>query len=145
MTRTRSEEENLAIVRRRIEAFAGEGNVGLADELFASDYVNHDPPFPDSTRAQLQQAIIQSRVGLPDVRITIDDILAEEDRVVTRYTLRGTHQGELRGIPPTGRRVTLQGIVISRVADGKIVEEWNLSDKLGLFQQIGAFSRPGSG
>lgn len=135
----------MLIVRQRIEAFAGEGNVALADELFAADYVNHDPPFPDSTREQLQQTVIRSHVGLPDARITIDDVIAEEDRVVTRYTLRGTHQGELRGIPPTGRRVTLQGIVISRIADGKIVEEWNLSDKLGLFRQIGAFSRPGSG
>ncbi len=137
MSTTRSEQNNVSIVRRRIEKFAGEGNVALADELFAPNYVNHDPPYPDSTRKQVQQNIIQSHVGLPDVHIAIEDIITEGDRVVTRYTLRGTHQGELRGIPPTGRRVTLQGIVISRVVEGRIVEEWNLSDKLGLMQQLG--------
>ncbi len=139
--RTKSEEDNVLIVRSRIEKFAGEEDMLLADELFASTYVNHDPPYPDSNREQLKHGIAQSHVGLPDIRITIEDMIAENDIVVTRYILRGTHLGELRGMHPTGKQVTLQGIVISRIIDGKIAEEWNLSDKLGLMQQLGVMPR----
>lgn len=78
------------------------------------------------------------RAGVPDLQETIEDLLAEGDRVAYRVTLRGTHLGELLGIPATGRTIAVAGIVIDRIADGKIVEEWNQSDLLGLMRTLGA-------
>ena len=81
--------------------------------------------------------------GFPDGRITIDGQLAEGDMVATRWTGRGTHQGELMGIPPTGKQVTVSGITISRVKNGKVVEEWSNWDTLGMLQQLGVVPAPG--
>jgi len=77
------------------------------------------------------------RTAFPDVHFTIEDQIAEGDRVVTRWTARGTHQGPLVGIPPTSKQVTMSGIAIYRLVDGKIVEQWGVNDMLGLLQQLG--------
>ncbi len=83
------------------------------------------------------------RNAFPDLHFTVEDMLAEGDRVASRYTARGTHRGELMGLPPTGRQVTEVGIVISRLAEGKLVEDWHSPDNLGLMQQLGVVTFPG--
>jgi predicted ester cyclase len=81
--------------------------------------------------------------GFPGFQSTIEDLLSEGDKVVLRFTFRGTHQGEFMGIAPTGKQVTMSGINILRIADGKIVEMWNQEDVLGMMRQIGAIPEPG--
>jgi predicted ester cyclase len=83
------------------------------------------------------------RGAFPDLKGTPEDQIAEGDKVVMRWTARGTHQGELQGIPPTGRRVTVTGIVISRAAEGKLVESWEVYDALGMMRQLGLVVIPG--
>ena len=115
-----------------------EGNLGVIDELVAPDYVGHDPAQPEMHGPEgIKQFITGYLAGFPDGRITIDGQLAEGDMVATRWTGRGTHQGELMGIPPTGKQVTVSGITISRVKNGKVVEEWSNWDTLGMLQQLG--------
>ena len=83
------------------------------------------------------------RSAFPDIQFTIEDLIAEGDKIVTRYTARGTHRGDLQGIPPTGRQVTVTGIIISRFANGKFVEGWLDFDALGMLQQLGVIPAPG--
>jgi len=136
-------EENKRIARKVFEDILTEGNLALADELVASDYVGHTPLLelhgPEGAKefdAMLHQAF-------PDLEITVEDQIAEGDRVATRWTARGTHEGEFQDIPPTGRRVEFSGIAIFRIADGKFVEGWNIPDLLSLLRQLGAVPAPG--
>jgi steroid delta-isomerase-like uncharacterized protein len=128
---------NKEIVRRLgIEPW--EGNVGVIDELVSTDYIGHDPAQPDMHGPEGVKAFITTYLSaFPDGSITIDDQLAEGDLVATRWTGRGTHNGELMGIPPSGKQVTVNGITISRLKDGRVVEEWQNWDTLGLLQQLG--------
>lgn len=129
--------ENKAVVRRMVEAF-NRGNLGLADELLSGSYVWHGPGGTDARGPEgFKQVASMYRAAFPDASLTIEDIIAEGDKVVIRWTARGTHQGELMGVAPSGRRVTVPGITISQVVDGKIVEEWETFDQLGMFQAIG--------
>ena len=133
-----SVEENKAQTRRAIEEFWNQGKMELLDEFFAPNYVNHDPTHPDVSDLEgYKQWAITSRNAFPDLNVTIDDLIAEGDKVVTRWTLRGTHKGELGKIPATGNQVTITGITISRIVDGKNVESWWSSDDLGFLQQLG--------
>lgn len=132
-----SADTNKEIVRR-LGVEPWEGNLGVIDELVTTDYVGHDPAQPDMQGPQgIKEFITGYLTGFPDGRITIDEQLAEGDLVATRWTGRGTHQGELMGIPPTGKQVTVSGITISRVKNGKVVEEWSNWDTLGMLQQLG--------
>jgi steroid delta-isomerase-like uncharacterized protein len=138
-------EENKEKVRRFLEEAFNEGNLGGADEIFASDYVLHDPSNPEEIRGPegIKQFVQMYRSAFPDSHITVEDQIAEGDEVVTRWTGRGTHQGELFGIPPSGNQVEVSGITISRFEGGKFAEDWTNSDTLGLMQQIGAIPEPG--
>jgi steroid delta-isomerase-like uncharacterized protein len=133
-------EANKAISRRVVEEIFNKGRLAAADELVTPDFVGHDPalpqPFrgPDGLRAQAEGY----RSAFPDIRITIEDEIAEGDRVVTRWTARGTHEAELFGIRATGRQATVTGMTIDRIVDGRIVETWNNWDTFGLLQQLGA-------
>ena len=132
-----SADTNKEIVRR-LAVEPWEGKLGVIDELVAPDYVGHDPAQPEMHGPEgIKQFITGYLAGFPDGRITIDGQLAEGDMVATRWTGRGTHQGELMGIPPTGKQVTVSGITISRVKNGKVVEEWSNWDTLGMLQQLG--------
>jgi steroid delta-isomerase-like uncharacterized protein len=137
-------EQNKAIVRRYGEDFWGKGDLDAADELFADELVDHSPAVPDLAPgpAGQRQALAAYREAFPDLRVTNEDVLAEGDKVVLRWTARGTHQGDLMGIPPTGRLVTLKGIDILRIENGKIVERWAEYDNLGLLQQLGIVPAP---
>jgi steroid delta-isomerase-like uncharacterized protein len=132
-----SADTNKEIVRR-LGVEPWEGNLDVIDELVAADYVGHDPAQPELHGPDgIREFITTYLAGFPDGRITIDEQLAEGDLVATRWTGRGTQQGELMGIPPTGKQVTVSGITISRVKGGKVVEEWSNWDTLGMLQQLG--------
>jgi steroid delta-isomerase-like uncharacterized protein len=132
-----SADANKKIVRRLVVE-PWEGNLGVIDELVASNYVGHDPAQPDMQGPEgIKEFITGYLAGYPDAKITIDEQLAEGDLVATRWTGRGTHQGELMGIPPTGKQVTVSGTTISHVKNGKVVEEWTNWDTLGMLQQLG--------
>ncbi|HEX2713926.1 MAG TPA: ester cyclase [Candidatus Acidoferrales bacterium] len=131
--------ENKALVRRWVEEMWNKGNLAVAEELFAPTYVAHDPSTPDLGRGpeREKKAATLYRTAFPDLRLTIDDLIAEGETVVTRWTARGTHKGELRGISPTGKPFTVTGISILRVSGGKTTEAWTNWDALGLTQQLG--------
>jgi predicted ester cyclase len=127
-----SAEENKAVVRREQEELWNHtGNLDAAEELFV----------PDHAGAAKQEAA-DFRRSFPDVVSTIEDLLAEGDKVVARWRSRATHQGEYMGIPPTGKEVEFTGISVYRIERGKIAESWNVEDKLGLMRQIGAIAEP---
>jgi steroid delta-isomerase-like uncharacterized protein len=138
-------EENKALVRRQEEELFGGGNLDVADEIYAPDYVGHDPSNPEDVRGleAAKQAASDYRQAFPDLRVTVEDLIAEGDRVAARLRFRGTHLGELNGIPPTGRRVDCTGIVISRIEEGKIAEDWANFDDLGMMQQLRVIPEPG--
>ena len=132
-------EENKAITRRFLEEIFAGGNLELVEELFAPDFVLHDPSVPQEVRGveALKQYVTMYRTAYPDTRFTVEDQIAEGDRVVTRWTGQGTHQGELMGVPPTGKQVTVTGIELDRISGGKIEESWVNYDALGMMQQLG--------
>jgi steroid delta-isomerase-like uncharacterized protein len=132
-----SADTNKEIVRR-LGVEPWEGNLGVIDELVASNYVGHDPAMPNQQGPEgIKEFITGYLAAFPDGRITIDDQFASGDLVATRWMGRGTQTGELMGIPPTGKQVTITGITISRVENGKVVEEWTNWDMLGMLQQLG--------
>ena len=124
---------------RRLWVEPWEGKMGVIDELVAPDYVGHDPSQPELHGPDGVKGFVTTYLSaFPDGRITIDEQLAEGELVASRWTGRGTHQGDLMGIPPTGKQVTVSGITISHVKNGKVVEEWTNWDTLGMLQQLGA-------
>ena len=130
--------DNKAIIRRFVEEVQNQGNLAALDELLAANFVNHTaPPGVPADGEGLKQLTRIFRAAFPDGAMTIEDMIAEGDRVVTRKTFRGTHSGELMGIPPTGKQVTIGLIDIVRLADGLVVESWNAADDLGMLQQLG--------
>jgi steroid delta-isomerase-like uncharacterized protein len=137
-------EENEAVVRRYFQEILDGGNLDLVDEIFDPQYVLHDPGSPQEVRGLegTKRYVGMFRSAFPDIAHTIEDQIAEGDRVVARLRAHATHEGELMGIPPTGKEVTIEGISIWRIADGKIKECWFNHDALGLMQQLGAFREP---
>jgi steroid delta-isomerase-like uncharacterized protein len=138
-----SAEQNKALVRRLVEEVQSGHNLGLVNELLAADFVDHSVPPglpPDREGVKMQFAMFFQ--AFPDLHVVIHEQVAEGDRVVTRKTFHGTHQGDLIGIPPTGRPVAFDVIDILRVRDGRITDHWNLVDQLGLMRQIGAIPAP---
>ncbi len=139
-----STEENKAIVRRVNDEVWSEGHLDVIDELFADDFVATIVGAPEQIRGPqgFREFVVMYRTAFPDLRITVDEQFAEGETVVTRWTATGTNEGELMGIPATGKQATTAGININRVSDGKLVEGWGLFDQLGLLQQIGAVPVP---
>jgi steroid delta-isomerase-like uncharacterized protein len=138
-----SVEENKALVRRFFEAFFG-NDAGAFEEVTSQVVVYHTAPPGLSPGVQGYRELMAMYHGaFPDLRLTIDDMIAEGDKVVTRFTGRGTHRGDFMGIAPTGKQAAAGGISIIRVAGGKVTEEWDQLDILGLLQQLGAIPAPG--
>jgi steroid delta-isomerase-like uncharacterized protein len=128
-----------SIVRRFVEEYQTGADERAFAELMHPDVVDHSRPPGIAEGAEgVRQQFDGFRAAFPDFRATILDQIAEGDRVVTRKVFHGTHLGELQGIPATGREVEIHVIDIVRVADGRIVEHWNVVDRLGLMQQLGA-------
>jgi len=142
-----STEQNKALLRRLMEEVFNRGNTGLIDELFAPDFVEHEqlPPGIPAGSEGVKQMSTMFRSAFPDFKATIDDMIAEGDKVVARSTWSGTHKGEFMGIAPTGKRVSFGVIDIVRIAGGKFVEHWGQMDNLGLMQQLGIIPAPGEG
>lgn len=114
--------------------------MAAAAQYYAGDYVRHDPATLNLGTGldAVKQVVRTYRTAFPDLHLTIEDLLADGDKVVTRWTVRGTHRGDLQGIAPSGKEITTPGISISRIVEGRIAEEWVHWDALGLLQQIGA-------
>ena len=128
-----SVEENKDLVRReQEELWNHSGNLDSAEELFAAD----------QAEAAKQEAA-DFRRGFPDVVSTVEDLIAEEDKVVARWRSRATHRGEYMGITPTGKNVEFTGISVYRIEEGKIAQSWTVEDQFGLMRQIGAITEPG--
>jgi steroid delta-isomerase-like uncharacterized protein len=126
-------EENKAIVRReQAELWSHTGDLDAAEQLFVAD----------QAEAAKQEAA-DFRRGFPDVVSTIDDLIAEGDKVVARWRSRATHRGDYMGMPPSGKEVQIMGISVYRIEEGKIAESWMVEDQFGLLRQIGAIPEPG--
>ena len=136
-------ERNKSVLRRFYEEFWTNGNVDVIDEIIADDYVDHQPlPDTPAGKAGFVDLIRIWKRGFPDGGETVDALIAEGDLVVGRFTFRGTHTGEFMGIAPTGRSVTMTGIDVARIVDGKIVEFWYAEQLHDLLRQLGALPEP---
>ena len=142
---TKVAEDNKAVVSRLYAEVMGKGNMAVADEVLAENYVDHRLPFPDlpPTREGLKETVMRVRAAFPDIEPVIQDMVAGEDKVAVRVIAGGTHQNTFNGIPPTGKRLSWQEVHIFRVADGKIVEHWGEFDMLGVLTQLGVIQLPG--
>ena len=139
-----STEQNKALARRIIEEIITGGNMSVADELVALDWVgNPTPPGIPPGREGLKLVVTMYRSAFPDMKTTIHDIIAEGDKVVVRMTHSATHKGEFMGIPPTGKSVSFGEISILRFAESKNVEFWGQTDSMGMMQQLGVIPAPG--
>ena len=136
-------ETNTTVASRWYEEVFNAGNVALIDELFAPDFVDHDPSNPLPGLEGVRQLVSMYRGAFPDLHLTIEDEITEGDKIVTRFTGRGTHKGSLMGIPPTGKRATITAIDILRFEHGRIAEHWGNQDLLGMMRQLGVIPAPG--
>src|SRR5215212_8090487 len=131
-------EENKALARSSWEEIVNKQNPQAIDEVYAPNFVWHEPDQDIQGSEQARQYVSAFFDAFPDINITVEDVIAEGDKAVTRYTIRGTHQGETEEFgPPTGRKMELKGITIHRFEEGKIVEEWEAYDNLSVLQQLG--------
>ena len=132
-------EQNKTAVRRLFDELWNKGNLPVADELIAPTYTHHDASTPDVGRGPEgeKKRVTHYRNAFPDMRLTIEEIIAEDETVIARWSCRGQHNGELNGIAPTGKQVAITGVTISRFANGKVVEGFVNWDALGLMQQLG--------
>ena len=134
-----STESNRAIARRDFDEVWSKGNLAAADDLIAANVVRHD--LGASTTVQgiegYRQAVAAYRAAFPDIHFTVEDIAAEAEKVVVRWTAEGTHKGEFNGIPATGKKARVMGISFNRMAEGKIAEMWVSWDALSLLKQLG--------
>jgi steroid delta-isomerase-like uncharacterized protein len=143
MTPIIPEQSNLAVVRRFFEVGPSQGDLTAADALLAPDFTLHTPlPTPGPGIAAMNNVITTCRAAFHGLHVTIDDMMADGDRVTCRFTARGIHQGAFMGLPPTGKKIEMTGIEIFRLRDGKIVELWGEANLMGLLQQLGVM--PGS-
>jgi len=141
-----STEENKAAARRAYDALNQgfrTGNLAALDDVIAANIVDHNPAPGQGTGLEgAKQAFSQFFAAFPDLQFTVEDMIAEGDKVASRVTARGTHKGDFQGLPATGKQVTQTGIDILRIAGGKIVERWGEFDNLGLLQQLGVVPPP---
>jgi len=133
--------KNKEMVHRVYDQALNNGNFAPLEESVDASFVRHGNPQVKGPEG-LKGLITMHRNAFPDISMTIDDQIAEGDKVVSRWTAVGTHTGEMMGIPPTGKKATVTGISIDRIADGKIVEEWENFDELGMMQQLGLIPMP---
>ena len=136
-----STETNKAIVRRYFDQVLNDKRHDLAEEFLADNIELHGSGLAPGLEA-VKQWLTMFAAAFPDGHTTIEDVVAEEDRVVARTTFNGTHQGEMQGIPATGQNVSIPSITIFRLDNGKIAEGWLINDSLGMMRQLGVISTP---
>ncbi len=134
-----SSEQNIATFRKLIEEGFSRGNLAVVDEVFAPGFVEHQDGFVPPNAEGVKGAIAFLRAAAPDLALTIDEIIAHDDKTWARMTARGTNTGQLMGMPPTNRSYAITVIDICRFADGKIVEHWGVADRLAQLGQLGLF------
>jgi len=121
-----------------MEEVLNKGNMQVVDELIAPNFVEHDP-FPGQAPGVegLKQAMVALRQAFPDLHVTVDEMLSDGDKVVIRSTMKGTHKGTFMNIPATGKQISVEGIDIVRISNGRVVEHWGVTDNLTMMQQLG--------
>lgn len=136
---------NKNVIRRLFEEVWNKGNLPVAEELFAQNYSHHDSSTPDFGRGpeSEKKRVTLYRTAFPDVRLTVEDMIAEGETVTARWSCKGTHRGDLNGIAPTGKQFNISGISVARFTSGKISESWVNWDALGLMQQLGVVAEVG--
>jgi len=139
-----STEENKAIVRRFFEEGPSKGNLSIADELLSPYFVMHIPLPTSSGIEGINEVITTCRASFEHLNVTVEDMISEGNNVTARFTARGIHKGNFMGLPATGKPITMSGIEIFRIKDGKIIELWGEVNLLGLMQQLGLFPEPGN-
>ena len=138
MTQATPEKANIAIVRKFFEVGPSKGDLVAADALLHPEFSLHTPlPTPGPGIPAMNNVITTCRAAFHGLHVTIDDIMADGDKVTARFTARGMHNGEFMGLPPTGKAITMTGIEIFRIKDGKIAELWGEANLMGLMQQLG--------
>ena len=135
-------EANETVLRRLIDEVINNGNFSVLDELVQPDYVYRGPDQELEGPEALKGLLAAYRDAFPDLNVRIDDLVNGGEKVAISITLTGTHQGDLMGIPATGKPVNLQGMILSHFRDGRIVEEYEILDMLAMFQQLGVVSLP---
>jgi steroid delta-isomerase-like uncharacterized protein len=133
---------NEEVARRFVNEVLNKGDYSAMRELIHSDYVYRSPDQELHGSEALEGLLTAYRTGLPDMNTSIDELIVSGEKIVISITLTGTHSGDLLGIPATGKQVNVRGMVISRLKDGKIIQEWEILDMLGMFQQLGVVSLP---
>jgi steroid delta-isomerase-like uncharacterized protein len=131
-------EENKAIVRDYLEEVWHKGRLDRFEEYIAQDVIPHSSGQGPTDAAAMKESLSTWRKAIPNIHLASDDVIAVDGKVIVRWTITGTHKGELFGIPATGRDIAFSGITIFRLAGGKIAEFWLQGDTLGLMQQLGA-------
>ena len=135
-------EANETVLRRLIDEVINNGDFSVLTELVEPDYIYRSPDQELEGPEALKGLLAAYRVAFPDLNVSIDDLVNGGEKVAVSITLTGTHQGDLMGIPATGRPVNLQGMILSNFRDGRIVEEFEVLDMLAMFQQLGVVSLP---
>jgi len=135
-----STEQNKAIVRQLVEEVINKNNSSLASEILAADIIEHEetPPGVPSGIEGTKMLFAMLHTAFPDFEATINDLIAEDDKVVVFMTWEGTQNGEWMGMPPSGKQMSINVIDIFRAADGKLVEHWGITDSMAMMQQLGA-------
>jgi steroid delta-isomerase-like uncharacterized protein len=134
-------EKNKAVVTRFVEEVINQGRLGQADDLVAEDFVELDPlPGQQPGREGLKQVVAQFRTAFPDLNWVIEEMVGEGDKVFSRFSWHDTHRAEFFGVPLTGKRISVSGMVIDRVVDGKMVDSRILMDGLNMMRQLGVIS-----
>ncbi|MBN1836794.1 MAG: ester cyclase [Spirochaetales bacterium] len=134
-------EDNKGVVRRVIEEAFNRGRVETLDELFTADYREHQFGMPRNIEG-FKASVLALRAAFPDLRLTIEEMSAENDAVWVRMTARGTHGGEFMGLPPTARKIEVAVFDMCRLEKGRITDHWGVPDRFAIMQQIGALARP---
>ena len=137
-------DQNKAIVTRFFAEVCNGRKLNVADEIFTSNHVHHDPANPQIGGGPdgMKQLVSIYQGAFPDAHWTVEQMVAEGDTVVTRWTGRGTHKGDLQGFAPTGKSVIVAGVWIHRIANGKVVESWDVWDTYGMLKSLGAIAAP---
>jgi steroid delta-isomerase-like uncharacterized protein len=141
-----SADTNRQLFQRYFDEVANDGNLDLADEIFATDYLHHDPANPDPRPVVGPQGVkghlVGLRGGFPDLVFEVEDMVANDDQIIVRWTARGTNTGEYFGMPATGKPIEITGMNTWSVRDGQAIEGWVNRDDMGLLQQLGVIPTP---
>jgi len=137
-----SEEQNKKVLERVIEEAYSKGNVDVLDELFAPNFIEHQAGILPPTVEGVKRSIAYLRGAFPDMKLTIEEIIANGDKTWARITGRGTHRGPFMGLPPTGKSFAITIMDVCRFENGQIVEHWGVADQLAVMVQLGGLPRP---